>query len=160
MAQQNELILPSVEVTIDGETYEIRMLDGTVGFPLYTRLISCAGNAIKELGKLDGSQEELAMRAIGALLTGLPQDLYEQARALFAESTVLHKADGKKPRLKNVFGTHFAGRYAHMTKWMIECFKVNFADFLDESGPLADMIALAAKVSQSQTTSIGSPSAS
>lgn len=156
----NELVLPTVEVVIDGETYSIRMLDGTVGFPLYTRLISCAGSAVKDLGKLDGDPSDLAVRALGALVAGLPQDLYEQARSLFADSCVLHRPDGKQPRLKNVFGTHFAGRYAHMSKWMLECFKVNFADFLDENGPLADLLSIAGKLSQSQKTSTGSPSGS
>jgi hypothetical protein len=162
MGQQNELMLPTFEKVIDGETYEIRMLDGVVGFRLYTRLLTCAGGALQALGKIDaeGDRTELAARAIGALLASLPQDLYEEARGLFADNTTVFKASGQKPRLKNVFGLHFAGRYAHLTKWMVECFRVNFADFLDEGGPLSSLIGLAAKASQSPTASTGSPSGS
>jgi tail assembly chaperone len=158
----NELVLPSFEKVIDGETYEIRMLDGVVGFRLYTRLLQCAGAALKELGKIDtkGDHTELAARAVCALLAGLPPELYEEARALFAESTTLHKSDGKKPALKHHFGNHFAGRYAHLSKWMIECFKVNFADFLDESGPLSSLFATLAKASPSPKGSTGSPTES
>jgi hypothetical protein len=157
---KNELVLPSFEKQIDGETYEIRMLDGLVGFDLYTRLLTCAGGAMKELGKIDakGDHSELALRALGALLSSLPPSLYAEARDLFAENTLVFKPSGQKPRLKHCFGIHFAGRYAHMSKWMIECFKVNFADFLDESGPLGNLIAMAAKLSQSPTDSTGSPS--
>lgn len=156
---QNELILPSFEKVIDGETYEIRMLDGVVLHRLYTRLLACAGAAMQSFGKIEstGDHTELAARAIGVLLASLPQDLHEDARSLFADNTTVFKADGKKPRLKNIFGIHFAGRPVHMTKWLIECFKVNFADFLDENGPLSEMIDRVGKASQSPKGSTGSP---
>ena len=158
----NELVLPSVEKVIDGETYEIRMLDGVVLHRLYTRLLTCAGGAMQIFGKVEDTENhaELAARAIAALLSAIPQDLHEEARALFADNTTLFKASGQKPRLKNVFGVHFAGRPMHMSKWFAECFKVNFADFLDENGPLAEMIAKAGQASKSPTGSTGSQSGS
>jgi tail assembly chaperone len=154
------LQMPTETRTFDGETYEITMLDGVACHRLYVKLVNAVGGAIGSLSKPSGagSEDELMVRALGSVLGALSPELHEEIRSTYADSCVVHDGD-KRPRLKNCFGAHFAGRPAHMTKWLFECTKVNFADFLDESGPLGALIAkIKAKVApKSPTTSIGSP---
>lgn len=132
--------LPQTVVTIDGETYTIQLLDAVVGSELYFKLLNAVGGSLASLGDLDvkgdideeGVKTDLALRAIGALMKGLSKDLLVECRETFAAHCSVRK-EALEPKLKHVFGNHFAGRYAHMSKWLFECVKVNFADFLDES---------------------------
>lgn len=136
--------LPAKQVVIEGETYTIRLLDAYAGSALYAKLLSAAGGALSALGSVDTKgvvksdlAGELGIAAAGALLRGISPELFKEVRDTFAASCCVTK-DGKEPELKNIFAFHFAGRYAHMSKWLLECMKVNFADFLD--GDLAGQI--------------------
>jgi hypothetical protein len=127
-----EVLTKTVE--IDGETYEIRILDAITGYRVYVKLLNAVGGALEGAGALKGgSGGELALKVLGSALANLKPELAEELRSTFAKSCCLVK-DGKKPELKDVFLLHFRARYAHMSKWMLECVKANFADFLaDES---------------------------
>lgn len=152
-----EVLTETVE--IDGETYEIRLLDAIAGAKLYAKLLSAFGGALKGLGKVDPKNpDEIALPAIGTVLSSLTPELFEELRATFARATCLVK-DGKRPELKDVFMTHFRGRYGHMSKWMLACLKANFADFLGDSstgkpGLITDL--LSKFVSMSPKPSTGS----
>lgn len=119
----------TVTVTIDDETYEIQMLDAVAGSRLYTRLLIAMGGVLETSSKLEGSPQELGLKLLGAALRSLTPELAEELRSTFAKSSAVVIGD-KKPQVKDVFMTHFRGRYLHMSKWMLECVKVNFADFL------------------------------
>jgi len=126
-----EVLTETVE--IDGEKYEIRLLDAIHGYRVYVKLLNAVGGALEGAGSLKGSSKgELALKTIGAALKNLSPELAEELRSTFAKTTCIVKPDGKKPELKDVFLTHFRGRYAHMSKWLFACIKANFADFLAE----------------------------
>lgn len=162
------IALPSTTVTIDDEIYTIQTLDAITCFGLYSKLLNAVGGSLSSLSDLavkdnvesdKTAQLDLALRAIGALLRGLPPPLLEELRATFAANTSVQK-EAKSPKLSSVFAFHFAGRMAHMSKWMLECMKVNFADFLDDV--LVDQLTakFKAHTSTSQTISTGSISES
>lgn len=148
----------SKTVEIDGVTYEIQVLDAIKGFRLYVKLLNSAGGALADLGNLKTSSPgELAMRAMGAVLANVTPEFAEELRSTFAASCAVVLEGGKKPQVKDVFITHFRGRYAHMTKWILECAKANFADFLagdSSESPLADLLTMFQ--SKSPRTSTGS----
>jgi hypothetical protein len=151
-----EVLTKTVE--IDGETYEIRILDAITGYRVYVKLLNAVGGALAGAGGLKGSGPELALKALGSALANLTPELAEELRSTFAKATCLVK-DGKKPELKDVFLTHFRGRYAHMSKWMFECIRANFADFLADgangsANPLEQLKAMFQ--SKSPPTSTGS----
>lgn len=139
------IALPSQQVTIDNETYTIVTLDGVTCSNLFFKLLAAAGAAFSKLQALSGDKDDLAIRALGALLAGLSPELSAEVRTVFAGSCTVTK-EGKELSLKVVFPVHFAGRMAHMGKWILECAKVNFADFLDDGsaeGILEQLRALA-----------------
>ena len=149
---------PPKVVEIDGTTYEIQILDAIKGYRLYVKLINTVGGVLESAGKLDGDKpQELALKFIGAALRNLPPELAEELRSTFAASCLVVMPDGKRPQVKDVFAVLFRGRMLHMSKWLIECIKANFADFLaDDSGenPLAQLATLFK--SKSPASSIGS----
>jgi hypothetical protein len=153
-----EVLTKTVE--IDGETYEIRLLDAVTGYRVYVKMLNAVGSAFEGLKLKGASDGELAMQAVGAALANLSPELAEELRATFARSCCLVK-DGKKPELKDIFLTHFRGRYGHLTKWLIACVKANFADFLsDESSETESPLKLFRDLfpSRSQKTSSGTSS--
>jgi tail assembly chaperone len=162
------IALPSTTITIDDEIYTIQTLDAITCFGLYSKLLNAVGGSLSSLSELavkdnvesdKAAQLDLALRAIGALLRGLPPPLLEECRSVFANSSRVQK-EAANPQLSKIFAFHFAGRMAHMSKWMFECAKVNFADFLD--GDLVAQLSAKFKAhlgpSQSPTTSNGSTS--
>lgn len=147
------IALPSVQVVLDGETYTIRTLDAYVASALYCKFLNTLGGALASLGAVEGKGTgELGVIAAGALLAKLSPELFREVRDTFAASCSVQKGD-KNPELKNIFAIHFAGKMAHMSKWMLECMKVNFADFLE--GDLVDQIT--AKFKKAMGTSDESP---
>lgn len=135
------LILPTKTVEIDGERYTIRMLDAVIASNLYFKLLNVAGGALETVGTMStpGTSQELSMRVAGALLRSVPIKLMTELRTVFANSCTVQIA-AAEPKVSTVFENHFAGRMAHMSKWLIECLRVNFADFL-EGDLVADLTA-------------------
>ena len=131
----------TVTVTIDEETYEIQMLDAVQGFRVYTKLLGVIGGMLGQAGTMQGSPQELGLKLMGSALQNLTPELAEELRSVFAKSCAVVIGD-KKPQVKDVFLTHFRGRYFHMSKWLLECVKVNFSDFLAEgsSGGLSQIL--------------------
>jgi hypothetical protein len=147
-------------VEIDGTQYTINMLDATKGYPLYCKLLGKAGEVLEGVGKLDGKGEELALSMLGRAMRSLSPELVGELIKVFGTSSSVRLDDGKTPNVGAVFAMHFAGRYGHMMSWLIECAKVNFADFLPQD-LLAKMPGglLARFQSQSPATSSGSSTA-
>lgn len=120
-------------VTIDGDEYEITQLGAIEGRRVLTKLLKLAGPALGALagaGKLDET-------AIGAALTSAAEELDEATLdslcETFGANSTVRNGD-RRPKLEAVvFDNHFAGRYMAMTKWLIACLKLNFADFLEGS---------------------------
>lgn len=120
------------EVDIDGVHYTIRMLDATKGYPIYCRLMGKAGEVFEGAGKIDGTGSDLAMRLLGKAMQSLSPELMGELIKVFGASSTVTLEDGKTPTVGTVFAMHFAGKYGHMLSWLIECAKVNFADFLPQ----------------------------
>lgn len=151
---------PPHEVEIDGVHYTIRMLDATKGYPVYCKLMSKAGEALEGAGKLDASGSDLAVRLLGKVLQSLSPELVGELIKAFGPTSTVTLEDGKTPTVASVFAFHFAGKYGHMMSWLIECAKVNFADFLPQDLLSKLPAELRAKfMSASPTISTGSSTA-
>lgn len=146
-------------VEIDGETYDIQMLDAVRGFRVYTKLLGAVGGVLENAGKLEGNPAELGLKLLGSALKSITPELAEELRSTFAAHSSVTLADGKKPQVKDVFLMHFRGRYLHMSKWLFECVKVNFADFLAEGSSVNLSALLGNFGSKSPSASTGSSTA-
>lgn len=124
--------LPTKTVTIDGFEYEIMTLDALKARPLWVKLFKAFGPGIEAVSHAEGAQE-IALTLLGKTLAELPEELVMQMSDTFAASCTVKQEDGKRPFVKQVFAIHFAGRPGHFFAWLLECCKVNFADFLDGS---------------------------
>lgn len=152
----------SKSVEIDGTTYEIQILDAIRGYRIYVKLINAFGGALESTGNVAGAkQEEIALKLLGAAMRSLPAELAEELRSTFAASCSVVMADGKKPQVKDVFAVLFRGRMLHMSKWLLECVKANFADFLGDDSSESPVAALTALFkSKSPAASTGSSTGS
>ena len=130
----------TASIVIDGVTFEITQLGAVEGSDLYARLAAAIGPTIAD-GPLAGLADSSAEAKIAALaikgLAGLPTELWTDLRIKFAGTTkvqagevMLTLGDGRTLPAEGTFDQHFAGRYGHMTRWLMACLKHNFADFL------------------------------
>lgn len=119
------------KITIDGEQYEITQLPADVGAAFVPRLLKAVAPAIGAIGKwkeLGG--EGVAAEAIRDILLDLDEKLFADLIAEFRKRSTVRVGE-KWPDLGGeTFNQHFAGRYVHMVKWLVECFKHSFTDFL------------------------------
>lgn len=119
-------MLRAEERDIGGLKYKITQLGAVKGRAVALRLVKAIGPAFASLaGK--GKLEE-ALPGLFANLSLDENDLTYFCDA-FAEKTFVFTADGKMPRLDNVFDVHFAGKYRDMMGWLIACVEVNYSDF-------------------------------
>lgn len=137
MAKQTKLF------KIDDAEYELTQLGGVEGLDLFDRLTAELGapvmNAIFTALASKDPEGALGMVALGALVK-LPAEFKQQLRVHFAGLSklstggmLLPLGDGKTLPVDGVFDQHFAGRFGHMTKWLIESLKWSFVDFLPSS---------------------------
>lgn len=124
--------LPIKTVTIDGVEYEITTLDAIKARRIWVRLVKALGPGIEAAAASDAPQEA-GLKLLGATLERLPDDLLGEIADVFGESCTV-SLEGRKPTVASVARFHFAGRPLHWSKWLLECAKVNFADFLDATG--------------------------
>lgn len=140
-------------VKVDEVEYEISQLGGVEGLDLFDRLVEKLGPALSGAlrniiasGKLDdaGSQAALAF-LLAESMAVLPADFKLELRTRFAGLTkvkagsiMLELGDGKSLPLDGVFDQHFAGRFGHMTKWLLEAMRWSFQDFLPSSPKSGD----------------------
>lgn len=133
--------LESKTVTIDGHSYRLTMLPGSLGRGLSLRLQQVILPALAEIGKQQDSDPEAFFmctmaRGLANLTEGFLADLCQS----FGASTDLLQTDpatGQEKAVKltgAIFDIHFAGRYSAMFDWLVECVKFNrLADFLGSS---------------------------
>lgn len=128
---------------IDDAEFELEQLGGVEGMDLFDRLTgelgpSVMGNIIAALGTKD-PEAAIGMALVGAMVK-LPAEFKVQLRVRFAGLSklkaggmLLTLGDGVKLDVDSIFDQHFAGRFGHMTKWLIACLKWSFIDFLPSS---------------------------
>jgi hypothetical protein len=137
----------SITVAIDDERYELTMLGATEGLSVYNRLLKTLGPVVRGIIADPGiiaaqkkdptaveTDEGLGLRVAGVIFQGfeaMPVEFTLELAALFAHNSKVVKAGVMLPLdAGDIFDQHFAGRYAHMTRWLIEHLKLNFSDFL------------------------------
>jgi len=137
----------AVIVAIDGEKYELTMLGATEGLSVYNRLLKALGPVVRGIIADPGiiaaqkknpdaveSDDGLGLRVAGVIFQGfeaMPVEFTLELAALFAKNSKVSKEGAMLPLdAGDIFDQHFAGRYAHMTRWLIEHLKLNFSDFL------------------------------
>lgn len=118
--------LPTKTVQIDEFTYTITTLDAVSARRIWVRLFKAIGAGAESAA----SDEAGVMRFLSRVVQALPEDLVEEMADTYARSCTVHYPKGEL-KVAQVFGMHFAGRPAHYGRWLVECSKVNFADFLD-----------------------------
>lgn len=126
--------LPTKRVTLDGVAFEITALPGTRGYALWLRLLKTIGPGLEGVGSADGAEAAM-LKAMGGALSALSLEDAEHVRSEFAQFSCVESpaGSGKMPRVADVFDMFFAGKPKLVGKWMFECLKLNFADFLDAS---------------------------
>jgi hypothetical protein len=145
------MTLPSVDVTIDDNTYTINTLDAEEARAIWVPLFKAMGGALDAF-KSEGSDESKGSAVLGRLIQGLPNELIDTMVRLYGKSSSVHVREQQK-QVSSVYRLLFAGRPAHQIKWLIECTKVNFRDFLDGSSGLS-LSALVAAASGPKSQSI------
>lgn len=137
---------PRQDVQIDGHTFEIPVLDALVGRRLVVKLMNALAPALAQATKQDGKEAQGAA-LIGTALEGLTPELLGEFCDAFGSQSRVDVGDGKRPLVKDVFSSLFAGKYSLMFKWLFECCRANFADFLAD-GALTSALQAAAKPSR------------
>jgi hypothetical protein len=120
--------LEKVEVEIDGVRFGIPTLDAIKGRALVVRLMGLLAPALAQASSKP--KEEQGAAVLSAMLSGMTPELFELFCKEFASQSWVMLPDGKRPVLQDVFGHVFARRYMLMFRWLLECCKHNFADFL------------------------------
>ena len=124
-------------VRIDNEEYAISQLGAVEGLELYHELVRAFGPALRdELSQYRPAEETMA-RVLLRAIELMPRELMRELRQKFAANSKVKSGElmvglGEG----DIFDQHFAGRYGLLTKWLLACLKVNFADFLAGSGNL------------------------
>lgn len=120
-------------ISIDDQSYVVEQLGAVEGMRIYQRLVKALGpvarEALAQAGSLDteAAQATLVIRALELL----PDDLMSELADKFSRSCHVKVGSASMPlSTADLFDQHFAGRYGHLTKWIIACAKFNFADFL------------------------------
>lgn len=134
-----------VQTVVDDTRYVIEQLNTTEGLRIYNRLAHVLGDAINrelQAGPVlaaDATPEERTakmgervVRMIVDSLERIPEDLQLSLGATFAKSCEFYAGEALMP-LEPSYESHFAGRFLHWTMWLLECLKVNFADFLERA---------------------------
>lgn len=143
--------------TIDGATYEVRMLPATRAQKLLVRLGGMLGPAFAKLaGSADGQNEEVDAEAFGAAVTALFASADEASvDSVLKELAAVTLVDGKA--LAPIYDVHFAGRIGTLFKWATFALRVQFADFFDALASALNEAGLARAIpgSLSRTASTG-----
>lgn len=130
------------KLSLDGSTYEITQLPATQGLEVYAKLLKVLGPMLRaalsdseiaaeaKQGETAGAGAKLATIIIRGFESLEPAFTLELAQ-LFARHTKVQMTAGMiELSSGDIFDQHFAGRFAHMTRWMLAHLKLNYADFL------------------------------
>lgn len=132
-------------VTIGPDTYEITQLGASLALDLWYDLAKALGPSFKDanpedVAKLGMANPVAGLNILVELVQALPRELLHDVRSEFAKATKIKppyefSSDKELPFVtldEKLFDDHFAGRMKAMGLWFAECFRLNFADFLDE----------------------------
>ena len=127
-------------IKVDDVEYTITQIGGVEGGELFDRLTQELGPAVIEgIRQALTSSEKKAteavlaaviVRAIVALSPALKNDLrwkFAQLTTVDTGSVMLPLATEKKLQVGDSFDQHFAGRFPHMTKWLVAAMQWGFA---------------------------------
>ena len=133
-------------VTIGPDTYEITQLGASLALDLWYDLAKALGPTFRDVDPevvvgLAKSNPIAGLNILLDLVQNLPRELLHDLRTEFAKTTkvqppfTLNKGEAPFVTMtEEMFDSHFAGRMKAMSLWFAECFRINFADFLEESG--------------------------
>lgn len=137
-------------VAIDGVEYEITQLGGVEGLELYDRLCRELGPAVSNAvrtGLLEANAETkiafMLVESMATLPSAFKKELWTRFAGLSkikAADIMLPLGDGKRLEEGGTFDQHFAGKFGHMTRWLMACLKWSFGDFLPSSPASADPV--------------------
>jgi hypothetical protein len=133
---------------IDDTDYEMTQLGCVEGLEIYDRLSKELGPAVTQ-GILKLMTEKNAEAHITFIvvqaITTLPSDFKKHLWVKFAGlskvkagNLMLPLGDGLKLEVAGTYDQHFAGRFGHMTRWLLASLKWSFGDFLPDSGESSD----------------------
>jgi hypothetical protein len=138
------------QMKIDDVDYELEQLGGVEGLDMFDRLMELLaptmGEAVKAalIGGKAGEEARLSFAFMEALAT-LPRDFKKSLWVKFAGlakvragAIMLPLGDGLKLDIGGTYDQHFAGRFGHMTRWLLASMKWSFGDFLQESAASKD----------------------
>jgi len=134
-------------VKIDDTEFELTQLGGAEGLDVFDALTERLGPAIANaIGSAVALTDKAAREAaIGIVvmrgLAALPADFKLQLRVRFAALSKVKTGammlplvgEGQNLPADGVFDQHFAGRFGHMTRWLVACLQWSFGDFLPSS---------------------------
>jgi len=124
---------PVTTVKIADSTYRITALSATEGRKIYLKLAKILAPGLAKLPSLkDANNVDKLLGVVVGSLDSLDEDTLDLFCEAFGKATELVVSDKQQITLEpGAFGEHFCGKYADMTRWLIECIKANkFIDFL------------------------------
>jgi hypothetical protein len=89
------MTLPSVDVTIDDNTYTINTLDAEEARAIWVPLFKAMGGALDAF-KSEGSDESKGSAVLGRLIQGLPNELIDTMVRLYGKSSSVHVREQQK----------------------------------------------------------------
>jgi hypothetical protein len=139
-------------VQIDGVTFEIQPLGAIQGRRLFTKLVAQLGPALSNVAAKSGDkQEALGLSLLGGLLERLDPAIVDELAGAFSACSTVELAPGQRQKLDRVFDDYFATKYSHLTRWLLECLRINFADFLADGSLMADLKAIGASTTPAKS---------
>jgi hypothetical protein len=141
------------EVSIDGDVYRISQLPYRKGQKLMVRLFKALGPAIssaagsgleetdpkQDLGEADVNLANTLSAGVQRLADSLNEEDFDFVVDTLSSHTELKRGENQWVNLKDVMEIHFSGRHFHSMKWMFECLKFNYSDFLDGRGAFENL---------------------
>lgn len=123
---------PVTDVHIDGFQYKITALPATEGRRLYLALIKVLAPGLEKLPSLkDAKSADKILALVSGSIEGLDIHTLDDFCETFGRHCEIIRGQNAMTISPAEFGEHFSGRYAAMTKWLLECIKANkFLDFL------------------------------
>lgn len=114
--------------TIGAFTYTCMPLTAVPGRRAFVRLAKVLGPALGAAAMAAEGDEGGMVAAFAGLVQHLSEDDVDYFCDLFGASCTV-RIGKEDPLVKDIFETHFMGRYLDMFKWLAFCVMTNFGDF-------------------------------
>lgn len=137
--------------SIDGITYRVSQVGGKRALKMFTTLAKMLAPALakaaesmptggfKSLSTVDLSSLNIGT-AVEALVDRLDEPKITEIIDTLAGVTECNDGGDKWPQLSGVFDIHFAGKMSSLFKWLAFALEVQFGDFFDAFGSLAQKV--------------------